>query len=181
MNLDFSAVEVTEKVSKPVIAGYTIQEVTITGVVAGKSKNGNDQFEVGFINGAGEEHIEKMSMTGGAIKYSMIKLKHLMTKVVTDEEANQVTTIEGINQVLAGQKIRIKFGKREYLNTSGNLGNTAYIGLPTFAEKIVEGKASGLKLNEKYDYEKYEKPVDLLAGDSMDAGLKESDLPTSPF
>lgn len=162
MNLDFSAVEVTEKVSKPTIKAYTIQDVTISGVVEGKSKNGNDQIEIGFVNSVGEEHVEKMSLSAGAMKYTMMKIKHMMTKVISEDDANKVNTVEGINTVLTGQKMRIKFGSREFQDDSGNLRQAAQIGLPTFAEVIVEGRASGLKLNDKYDLKKLEKAPDLL-------------------
>ena len=164
MDLNFSEVQVTEKVSKPLIKGYTIQEVTITGVVMGKSKTGADQIEVGFINDAGEEHTEKMSVTAASMKYTMQKLKHMMTKVISEDEANKITSVESINSVLTGKKLRIKFGAREYRNQSGEVVTAATIGLPSFAEAPVEGKASGLRLSDKWDYNKIQEAPNLLDG-----------------
>lgn len=164
MNLNFSEVQVSEKVSKPLIKGFTIQEVTVTGVAMGQSKSGSEQIEVGFINEAGEEHTEKMSVTAASMKYTMQKLKHMLTKVISEEEANTVTSVDSINSVLTGKKLRIKFGAREYRNQSGDVVTAAAIGLPSFAEAVVEGKASGLRLSEKWDLNKIQEAPSLLDG-----------------
>jgi hypothetical protein len=167
-NFNFSEVEVNEQVSKPRIKGFTIQEVMITGVVDSVAKSGGSQIEVGFINDAGEEHTERMSLSGGAKKYTMIKLKHMMTKVSNEDTVNQVKNTDDINKILSGKRMRIKFTAEEFMDKNNNIRTKASIGLPSFAESIIEGKATELSLDKdnKFDYKKYEKAPDLITGQS---------------
>lgn len=103
-------------------------------------------------------------------KIQMAKLKHITTKVAKEAEfeaieANNLDELAaGLKPLLKGKRLRMKFNAEQYQNQNGEVKDRPTIGLPDFAEAIVEGAEHSpvadedTKLvydkNNEYDYKK---------------------------
>lgn len=142
---------------KTKIKGFTIDEVTITGVVVVKNDNGKEHIEIGFVNSSGAEHTEKLYMTEKSMKYDLLKLYSIAKCVLGADKVSKTMNIDQYNALLSGRIVRIKFSAEEYLGTDGNTYTKATIGLYDFVESISTSKSdTGLTLdiNNKYDYKR---------------------------
>lgn len=114
-----------------------------------------------------------------ALKQSLVKIKHIITKVNTEaaweskSPANMEEMVEHLNDLSQGKSLRMKFTGEEYLNNAGEVKSRASIGLPEFAEAIEEGAEYPVVSNEdtklkfdpdnQYDLKKLEKDASNVA------------------
>lgn len=143
--------------------------VVIKNVTEGKTPGGTPfiEFEL-YSKEGGPETSRKFQFytSEKAIAKSMEKIKHIATKVVTEEELNNAKSVEELRDLLKGKVLRMKFTGEEYQNTSGEIKSRALIGLAPFAEAVEEGAAhppvadedTKLKFDDKnpYDFKKLE-------------------------
>jgi hypothetical protein len=179
VDLKFSEVETPKEAKKSTkVKGFSIKNCTITGVIAGKTQTGNDLIEVGFVTSDGLEHTERMSLSGGAVKYTLQKLSTLASKIVAAEEVSKDMSVEQLNRLLTGKKVRIKFSAEEYVGTDGNTYTKAVIGLFGFCESIdvpMEETKLVLDKDSKWDYKRL--PSSSTAGTST----SKSNVDDLPF
>jgi hypothetical protein len=153
------AEEIKVNESKPKRIKPGIHEVEITGVRVGTTSTGLPRLEIGFINANGETHIEKFSLnskvnpgkTKSGLDITMSKIKHIGTKVVSEEEINNAKTPEQLNALLTGKKLRIKFCGEEFIGEKGKSIKTI-IGNGVFAESL-DTNPSKLKFDENNIYD----------------------------
>lgn len=100
-------------------------------------------------------------MSEKAEKKSLEKIKHLATKVVTEEQLDAVGGDDivsygtALNKLLAGKTVKeMKFNGEEYKNASGEVKSKAVIGLPKFASATV-GELK-YDASNSYDFKKLE-------------------------
>jgi hypothetical protein len=157
MNFNFSAVNVNEG-PKRVVPG--IHKLTIGNLEF--DPNNNSAILTLLDQKTGLSHREYMSFKEKAAEYSQIKLKHIGTKVLKEEDFNKLTTIEQVNAVLVGQTLRFKLSGRE-TEKDGKVYINAQLGFPPFCESLdVSDEDSKLTYDEnnKYDFAKLpEKPT----------------------
>lgn len=107
---------------------------------------------------------------------SISKIKHIVTKVIKEEEFSSKSPnsieefVEHLNDISKGCSLRFKFAGEEYLNSNNEIKTKALLGFPPFAEAINEGAEfepvsdSETKLtydeNNKYDFKRLPKPTD---------------------
>jgi len=159
VNLNFSEVEQKEVKKSTKIKGFSIEDCTITGIIASKTQGGKDQIEVGFISTGGLEHTERMSLSSGAMKYTLQKLHTLASRCISPEDVSKDMSLDLFNKLLTGKKVRIKFSAEEFRGTDDNIYTRAVIGLWDFAEEIsVPRNETKLKLDKesRYDYKPLE-------------------------
>lgn len=120
------------KVIKPGIHENTL----ITGVVEGTTKNGKKTINIGFQTPDGATFTAECSMEGNAPQYTLSKLKHMMTKLVSEDVVDTLTTVEQVNKTLINKRLRMKFTGEEYLNKEGQVRIKTTLGLPEFAESM---------------------------------------------
>lgn len=136
--------------------GYGLKDVKITNIEA-KEAEGNIKPSV-FINfqelGTEKTLQVRFPFSENAKSYSLRKIKHLATKLVTEEEIDKinvqtVTEYAGeLNRLLANKDIRVMF-EAEEINGQINGKNNwlkSVIGFPPFAEPIGT-TPSGLKFD----------------------------------
>ena len=150
-----------------------IQEVTIDSVTGGYATTGTPKltFKIYIKDGDSSKANDfNIFISEKTEDIAYRKIKHIFTKISTEEVYNSTTgsTIEELGEaydkVLAGNSLRMKFVAEEYLNSEGKLKVRPNIGLPTFAEAIQPGSsfpvvpANESKLvydsNNQYDYKK---------------------------
>lgn len=190
MNINFSNVE--ETTVKPKLQPG-IYEVEITGVTEDTGSNGNPVIIMGFVTTDGTyEHQEKLSAKSektpgkdkSALDITLSKMKHIATKVVSEDELSKVTSIEDYNKLLTGKQLRMKFsGEERWYN--GNIYVNAKIGFPNFAETI-DGTPTKLTYNpnNSYDYKKAPAPTAMPGAVKGPLSLPTPPQPkatTSPF
>lgn len=84
-------------------------------------------------------------MTEKSSEMSMKKILHLCTKVVKRAQIDALTanSVEEygalLNRLIAGKHLRLKFLGEEYINAKSEVKIKPVLGLPTFAEAIMEG------------------------------------------
>jgi hypothetical protein len=128
--------------------------ITLTGVEEGTTPNGKGIIKVSFLSVDGSVFIAELSTEGGAVPYTLKKLKHMLTKVVDEDTANKTTTVEGVNKILTGQKFRLKVCGEEYVNNKGETRIKATLGLPNFAESAgLEKEFSKLRFDPTNNYD----------------------------
>lgn len=160
-----------------------IREVVINKWTHGKSANKGTPFiavELTTVEGKAAGNVEPRSfefyVSEGAMKMSLSKIKHITTKITTEEKfasknpADLEEMVEHLNDLTRGETYRQKFTGEEYINSKGEVKEKATIGLPDFAEAIQEGAeypvvpASESKLtfdkNNQYDFKKLPKDAD---------------------
>jgi len=151
---NFSEVQGSKEV-KPVIRPGVSENITITSVTEELTQNQKRVIRVVFVNPEGAELTIDMSMEGGAPTYTMRKLKHLMTKVATEDVVNAATTVEDVNKILKGATLRMKFTGEEFVsNKDGKVYVKTVLGLPNFAEAMATSKEmSALSYNPASEYD----------------------------
>jgi hypothetical protein len=159
------------------------ENVVIAGFTGVTPTSGSPRLEIEFrLATSGEEDKTKVNfyMSEGAAKKSLSKIKHLATKVVTEDAFNAVeaTDLEDLanklNKLLKGKTVaEMKFIGEEYKNSNGELKVKATIGLPEFAS----ANKGALKYDatSKWDFKKLE-PSDDDATPVAD-GVNNSGLP----
>jgi hypothetical protein len=151
---NFAEVQSSKEV-KAVIRPGVSENITIAGVSEGQTPNGKKIISVVFNNPEGAELTIDMSMEGGAPQYTMRKLKHLMTKVASEDIVNSATNVDAVNKILAGATLRMKFTGEEYVSQrDGKVYVKTVLGLPNFAEAMTTSKEmSALSYDPKSDYD----------------------------
>lgn len=87
----------------------------------------------------------KFYMSEKAVPMSLVKIKHIVTKVTTSDKFESVEPndleelVDHLNDISQGESLRMKFFGREYTNANQEIKEAAEIGLPDFAEAIQEG------------------------------------------
>jgi hypothetical protein len=159
----FGGREVKEKATKYITPG--VHEVTILKIEGTTSQSGLPMINIslhlkdGDSENANTFRIVMQKTNGEENEYSLKKLQHIATKVVTLESYLAVTgsNIEeygqNLNDLLAGNSLRMKFTGEERLKTDGS-GTTVIsnIGLPDFAEAIQEGSEYPVVVETKLVY-----------------------------
>jgi hypothetical protein len=137
-----------QEVSKPKYIRPGVLDVTIKSVKGETNQNGNPTivFSMHLVDGDAEATTDfRFYLSEKAAVTSYKKIRHIFTKVVKDADylAATADSVEGLgeayNTKLAGKSLRIKFRGEEYLKQDGNTGTRAVIGLPEFAEAILDG------------------------------------------
>lgn len=150
----FSNENVVEKVGgnggKYIYPGI-YDEVIIKGVTSGTSKNKQTPFVAVelYTKEGGEQNSKSFEfyMSENAADMSKAKLKHIATKVNTEEAFNSISAssleeyAQKLNSIMAGRELRMKFTGEEYENAQGDVKEAARIGLPNFAEATQPGAA----------------------------------------
>ena len=150
-----------------------IHEVTIDSVTGGYSTTGTPKltFKLYLKDGDSSKAQDfNIFISEKSEEMAYRKIKHIFTKVSTEENYNTVTgsTIEELaeqyDKILAGNSLRIKFTGEEYINSENKIKVRPGLGLPTFAEAIQPGSSFPVvasnesKLvydsNNQYDYKK---------------------------
>ena len=155
--LNFSTVENADQVStgKQIMRPGIHENVTVTGVADTVTPNGKAEITISFMAEDGVTTFDaKCSMEGGAVPYTLRKIKHLLTKYATEEDANKMDTVDKINAFLTGKKYRMKFNGEEYVNKEGVIRIKTSLGLPNFAENMKTAKSeSRLTFSESNEYD----------------------------
>lgn len=173
----------SEQVSKYIRGG--VHEVTIKGVKGEVNQNGTPMILIEMYLRSADSTASstfRFPMSPNAEDSSLKKIRHIVTKVAKDEaylnaKGDSVEEYgESLNEILAGQSLRMKFTSEEYLKQDQTVGVRANIGLPNFAEAIQEGAEKPVvseadsklvySVNNKYDYKKLTVvPDNSIAGD----------------
>jgi hypothetical protein len=149
-----------------------VREVVIKGWAKGESPSGTPFIEVELVTkdafDAGTENASKkfqFYMSEKAKDQSMVKVKHILTKVTKEANIKPATTADEfvamLNALSRNKSLRMKFTGEEY-EYNGEVKEAARIGLPTFAEANQVGAKyepvaeANTKLvydkNDKYDF-----------------------------
>lgn len=172
---NFAEVQASKEV-KPVIRPGVNENITIGSITEDLTPNGKKVIKVPFMSTDGAELVIDMSMEGGAPQYTMRKLKHLMTKVASEDVVNAATSIDDVNKILKGQTLRIKFTGEEYVSQrDGKVYVKTVLGLPNFAEPMTTSKEmSALSYNPTSEYDLKKVNQATVEGNTPKV---ESDLP----
>lgn len=153
----------SERVSKYITPG--VHEVTIAKIEGTTASTGSPMLNIsihlkdGDSENANTFRIVMGKSTGEQNEYSLRKVQHIATKIVKLDQYLAVTgsTIEeygeALNNILAGNSLRMKFTAEEYLNNEGKTKVRANIGLPEFAEAIQEGAEHSVVETTKLTYD----------------------------
>lgn len=124
--------------------------------------------------------------TEGSAALNTARLKHIATKVVTENEIDSLSAENilqygaKLNKLLAGKKLRLKFSAEQYIKADGSVGVRAVLPVQNFAEAIVGGaeypavKDSDTKLkydeSNQYDFKKLAnvEPTGTVSSDESD-------------
>ena len=178
----FNTSGIEEKVFESKYITPGISDVTISGIEGsnGDGKSPYVMFNFTKMNTTQTASI-KFFLSEAASKRSLEKIKHIATKVVTEEAINAVsgndaaTYAQNLSKLLVGKSLRIKFSGEEVQGKDGkNNWYKATIGLPSFAEKLGT-TPSKLKFdaNNNYDMKKLPVATDM----SSIGGVNGSGLP----
>lgn len=130
---DLNSVEEVSSGSKRMKPG--IHEVTITGFEIMDSGS----VKMSFSNKEGEEHVEIMSMSEKASRFTQMKLKHMGMRFTTEEKLATLKEPKQFEAFFVGKKLRIKLGGRE-VEKDGKVYLNAQLPLPRrdapFAETV---------------------------------------------
>lgn len=172
----FNFKDIQETTTKPRFTPGIFDGVIVRSVRDGLTTNGKKVITVSLVGTKGEEFEANWSMEGAAPQYTMRKLKHMLTKVLSNEdEVNSITTTEQANKVLSGKMFRIKFIGTEFLNKENQLRVKADIGLPNFCESMkVPSNQSTLSFDPNNQYDVVRLPKEQMPSSNAEA---KSDLP----
>lgn len=174
-------IKVNESKSKRIKPG--IYQVEITGIKVGQTSTGLPRLEVGFITPEGETHTENFSLnskvnpgkTKSGMDITMSKIKHIGSKVVTEEQLNNAQTPEQLNALLTGKKLRMKFCGEEFIGQNGKVVKTV-IGSGVFAESLeVPQDSTILKFDPNNVYDIKRIPTEEAADSSIPSSTSKSD------
>lgn len=125
-----------------------VRRVIIEEWSKGESSQGTPVIKVKLITTAAKEAGTEASkefnfyMTEKAQEMSLRKIKHILTKVTKEANIKSVSSADEfvtmLNNLSKGKEIRIKFSGREDLY-NGEVKEFAQIGLPDFAEAVIDG------------------------------------------
>ncbi len=127
-----------------------VKRVVIEEWSKGESAQGTPAIKVKLITkaakDAGKDDASKefsFYMSEKAQEMSLRKVKHIVTKVTKEENikpaSNADQFVAMLNSLTKGKELRVKFVGREYLNSNGEVKEAAEIGLPDFAEAVIDG------------------------------------------
>lgn len=129
-----------------------VREVVLSKWTKGTSSNkGTPYIGVNFVTlegqkaGGVEPKEFQIYITDTSMALSLARIKHIVTKITTEEEfaskspADLDEMVEHLNDISKGGKLRIKFTGRMYKNSNGEVKETAELPLSNFAEAIEEG------------------------------------------
>lgn len=168
----FNFNEVKTSTSKPVIRPGVNEAIKIGTLTDELTVNGKKVIRVPFSNSEGAELNIDMSMEGNAPTYTLRKLKHMMTKIASEEVVNAATTLGDINKILSGQILRMKFTGEEFVKDGKTYVRTT-LGLPDFAEPTsVPANQSKLTYNPDNQYD-----LKRVNQETLAANTASSDLP----
>ena len=117
----------------------------------------------------------KLSFAETAKKYSVMKLTHIATKVITLDDMVAIdessTSIEDfatrLNAVLRGQTINwFKLSVEQYMNANNEVKERLVIGLPPFADNSIQTKLKFSETN-PYDYKAVKAPAVTAQSDDL--------------
>jgi len=160
MNFKFEGVESGD----PLRIGPGVSEVTIIKVEEGTMPYGNNipSLDVTFQDSTKATYTEKFSMDTeipegkeeSSEDRSLRRIKHIGTKIVTEDIFNGIKNTTQLSAILVGQKVRIKFAAREY-EKDGEIKVATQLPNFFFAESIAT-TPSKLKYDpsNKLDYRK---------------------------
>lgn len=150
--------------------------IVIKSIKEDKNKNGTPFVRLTIYSKEGGPELAKsfdMYLTSGALPYTQRNLLHIGNCIVKEEEFKKAKSIEDINDLLAGESLRMKFDGEEY-EYQGEVKTKAVIGFPPFAEPIQDGAEHPAIANEDtklvYNPEKHLKK---LAKPEDDGGEEE--------
>lgn len=116
--------------------------VTIKNLSEGTSPNGTPFYEIEMYTKEGGPETAKafrMYLSEKARPYTLSNIKHIATKITTEEKLNAVKSFDDLRDLLKGESLRMMFYGEEYKNSNGEIKEKAVIGIPRFAEAIQEG------------------------------------------
>lgn len=158
-----------------------IQELTLGGL---KMNDDDTGIILKVINEDTEAEADiRLSLKGGAKKWTDVKLKHIGTKLVAESEFNKITNLEELNNLFLGKKLRMKLKGRESMK-DGNIKVYVDLSLPPFCERLEDQSKLTFDVNNKYDYEKYqEAPLPSVGGGILNGGISinSADNPLKSF
>jgi len=172
----FNFKDIQETTAKPRFTPGIFDGVIVRSVKDGLTANGKKVITVSLLGTKGEEFEANWSMEGAAPQYTMRKLKHMLTKVMpNEEEVNAITTTEQANKALQGKAFRFKFIGTEYVNRDNQVRVKTDIGLPSFCESMkVPANATSLSFDPNNAYDMVRLPADQVPSAKSEA---KSDLP----
>lgn len=173
----FNFKEVQETTVKPRFTPGIFEGVIVRSVKDGLTPNNKKVITVSLLGTKGEEFDANWSMEGNAPQYTMRKLKHMLTKVLHNEDdVNAITSTEQANKALSGKMFRIKFIGTEFINKEGQVRIKADIGLPNFCESMkVAANQTTLSFDPNNQYDIVRLPKDQIP--SANSVELKSDLP----
>jgi hypothetical protein len=173
-NFNFSEVPVTT--TKPRFQPGIYENVMIMKVYDSETPNGKKIICVDLLGTKEEKFTASWSMEGGAVPYTMRKLKHMLTKVISEEQANAITSTEQVNKTLSGKQFRWKFIGQEYVNKEGQVRVKTDIGLPNFCEnmKTTPTNQSALSFDPNNQYDMVKLPAEQVPSGNV---AKADDMP----
>jgi len=80
-----------------------------------------------------------------ATQYSLARIKHIATKVVTQEQIDNVVGTDfndyatKLKMLLGGRRLRLLLNGSEYMRNDGSIGTRTELPMMNFAEAIVDG------------------------------------------
>jgi hypothetical protein len=166
-----------ERQVKPRFQPGIYENVIVSGIREGKTVNGKNIISVTFLGVNGEEITVDWSMEGGAVEYTTRKIKHMLTKVATEDQANSCTSLDQVARLLTGKPMRIKFVGSEYVNKENQVRVKTEIGLPNFAESM-KTSTTMLRFDANNNYDIKRLPADQLPqSESTMVAKASNDLP----
>jgi hypothetical protein len=176
--LNFKDIQ-TQPDQKPRFKPGIYEGVMVMGVRSGETANGKKVILVNLKGTQGEEFEASWSMEGRAPEYTLRKLKHMLSKVMSSEEAvDAITTVEETSKALTGRTFRFKFIGQEYINKEGQVRVKTDIGLPNFCESMkTPASGSGLTFDPTNQYDMVKLPQEAKESVGNTASAAKSDLP----
>ncbi len=146
--MSFTTKGVDENASEGKYIKPGVHEVTITAVTSKESGEGTNAPSI-FVNfakkGTEQELNVQFAFSEKGTKFALMKLKHLLTKVTTENtvdaiSANTVTELaKAYGKILTGKELRIKFNGKEVAGVNGkNNWFKAELGIPRKGQPFAE-------------------------------------------
>lgn len=168
-----------------------VQKVKIVSITGMAPEGKSPYLELAFVNQEEMTANIRFYMSEKAMPKSLEKIKHIGTKMVTNDDLDAIKADSidsygaALNGLLAGKTCRIKFTGEEVESEKG-IWTKAGIGLPTFAEATKDGAQypavddEDTKLvydeNNKWDLKRLA-PVDAETDDFTTTPSKETEEP----
>lgn len=147
--MNFNTKTVKETTGSKWIAPGVENDIVIMNVMGVAPEGERAPFiEFTFKKAASEDEDNtkiRFYMTEKSSEMSMKKILHLATKVVKREQIDALTagSVEEygalLNRLIGGKHLRLKFLGEEYVNSKSEVKIKPVLGLPGFAEAIMEG------------------------------------------